>query len=177
MYRIEKRLIVLLAAVSFALTGCSEKKEEVIKIDYEHIVLEEKPTFTPEPTIQAEDKEEDAENNDNLGNQNENEDITPGVIEIDGMKFTSVNDTVKVIAGSARLRTGPSTDYPQVIIAKAGDRFTRTAIGDGKWDQLQYQGETVYIWNEYIQKIESINKAEINNMMLKTKVMNLGMRR
>lgn len=160
-------IIVLFSIGVLILSGCGkDKTEESVNVEYEHNVLETKPSpsASPTPTIPIQEGDDNTNKDNITNNDNENNQPNTGVFEIDGMKFTSVNDMVKVVALTANLRTGPSTNSGKVTLSKAGDTFTRTAIGDGGWDQLQYQGETVYIWNEFIIKIETVNKVDAREM-------------
>jgi len=80
--------------------------------------------------------------------------INDGTFIVDGVRYTVVNETVKIIANRANIRKGPSTDYESVKLALAGDLFKRTGKGDGEWDRLEYEGQHVYVWNEYLLKVE-----------------------
>lgn len=166
MYNNKIKLMIILSISIYVLAGCGKKSEEVVNIDYEHIVTDRMPSPAATPVMPDDNTSDDntaSDNEDKEGNNNQAD--ASGVFEVDGMVFTPVNDTVKVIANSANLRKGPSTNYDKVILSKAGDTFTRTAEGGSGWDQLQYQGETVYIWNEYIKKVENVNKADADDII------------
>ena len=140
---------VLLCAVLLVCSGCGNKEEPVDVTKYEHEVTdntenkndvnqpsdEQTPDITSEPT-DAPDNGADV--------------ITPEVFTRDGMNFTPVNDTIKIAASKVNIRTGPSTDYEIVYTAKENETFKRTADGDGNWDQIEYNGQLVYIYSPYI---------------------------
>lgn len=137
-------VLLICGAVCLAFGGCSKKKpktEDVTK--YEHQILDP-PSLSGTPTPGQEDPKKDP---------TPTPTPEPEVTVVDGQKFTPVNDEVYVSASKLNLRKGPSTSYDSVILAKSGDTFTRTATGDGGWDQLLYQGETVYAFAEYIKPV------------------------
>lgn len=130
--------------ICLLLSGCGKEESNKKKPDvtsYEHKILDTLITDTPKDT-----KVPEASITPEVTSQ-------PTTAVIDGQTFTPVNDEVYISASKVNLRKGPSTEYDVVIQAKSGDTFTRTGKGDKEWDQLLYEGETVYVYSSYIEKV------------------------
>ncbi len=147
MRRIRKKSAGMLAAVMLLAAACgkdAQKPDGLVSMDavkgYEHTArVEEEPEPTepgnvPTPPVPT-----------GAGQPG------PGVgdhAEEDGYETT--NDTVYVAVSKLNLRTQPSTDSEVVSQAVYGDSFTRLAKGSGEWDKLEYNGQVVYAFAEYL---------------------------
>ncbi len=62
---------------------------------------------------------------------------------------TATDATTVYVLSEVNLRSGPGTGYSIVATVPAGTALTRTGT-TGSWVQVEYNGETVYVFNTYV---------------------------
>ena len=80
-------------------------------------------------------------------------------IEVD---FTDVNETVYT-TGAVNVRSGPSTGYEVVTTLAQGTAVTRTGIGSNGWSRVTVNGETAYIYSDYLSATEPGEEPDTGN--------------
>lgn len=152
--RKKKVLFVLAGVFILTLSSCSQDNIDAPGniSEYEHQVATA--TAAPTTTLTPTEVPDDVTQIPEVDNTK-----APVETEVGGYIFTAVNDMVYVSVSKLNIRTEPSKDASVVFTAKSGDQFTRTGTGNGEWDQLVYQGETVYGYAPYLTKVEGSDKA------------------
>lgn len=68
-------------------------------------------------------------------------------------KFTDVNETVYTTQ-KCNVRKSYSTDSEKITTLEKDTKLTRKAIGDNGWSKVEYNGQTAYVYSEYLTKTE-----------------------
>lgn len=68
-------------------------------------------------------------------------------------KFTDVNETVYTTQ-KCNVRKSYSTDSEKIATVEKDTKLTRKAIGDNGWSKVEYNGQTAYVYSEYLTKTE-----------------------
>ena len=89
------------------------------------------------------------------------ETTTPATEPESSVIFTEVDETVYANT-SVNIRTGPSTDYEKIGSLKFGEEIQRTGIGDNGWSRVIYNGETAYMFSDYIQTEKPVSHYDGN---------------
>lgn len=71
----------------------------------------------------------------------------------DSSNYEAVDETVYA-NDLVNVRKGPSTDYERVGSLSYGESVHRTGIGADGWSRVEYDGETCYVFSEYLQTEE-----------------------
>lgn len=95
--------------------------------------------------------EETSETSEEVTSEETTEETTELQVDEDG--FTIVNDTVKT-TDYVNVRTEPSTDGEKVMTLAVDAEVSRIGYND-EWSKVQIDGETYYIFSEYLEVIES----------------------
>ena len=66
-----------------------------------------------------------------------------------GVVFTEANEMVYAIT-AVNIRTGPSTAYSKIGMLSYGEAIHRVAVGENGWSKVVYNGETAYMFSEYL---------------------------
>lgn len=78
----------------------------------------------------------------------------PGIVPIekepDEAGYYPVNDMVYVTSDTLNIRKEPSVESELVETITYGTELTRTGMGTQGWDRISYNGETVYVSQEYL---------------------------
>lgn len=72
-----------------------------------------------------------------------------------GYDVTELSGTVTIDVGSLNVRSGPSKDYSALGKAREGETYTVTGQASTGWYQIDYQGATGYISDQYAEFAES----------------------
>ena len=75
--------------------------------------------------------------------------------------FTDVNETVYA-TGTVNVRIASNTDSEKLGRLSKGDSVTRIAIGDNGWSRVEYNGQTAYIYSQYLSTIKP-SRTESSN--------------
>ena len=75
-------------------------------------------------------------------------------------KFTDVNETVYTTQ-KCNVRKSYSTDSEKIATVEKDTKFTRKAIGDNGWSKVEYNGQTAYVYSEYLTKTEPEEEEEV----------------
>ena len=78
--------------------------------------------------------------------------------QVDEDGFTIVNETVKTTE-YVNVRSGPSTDDEKVMTLSVDVEVNRIGYND-EWSKVQIDGETYYIFSEYLEVVETIDSDE-----------------
>lgn len=70
-------------------------------------------------------------------------------------KFTTVNETVYA-ASDVNVRKSYSTSSSIVGSLEKGESVKRTGIGDNGWSKVKYNGQTAYVYSEYLTKTKPV---------------------
>lgn len=65
--------------------------------------------------------------------------------------YQDVDETVYANT-TVNIRSGPGSNYEKLGTLHYGESITRTGIGSGNWDRVEYNGQTAYMYSDYIQK-------------------------
>lgn len=125
------------------------ENENVHMIDSEDVVATEPPAATEAP----EQESEPAEEEETQPKEEEEPEPTPEPTpEPEEEKFTvsEMNDTVYLTGNGVNLREGPGTEYDAVTSQSRGTELKRTGVTDNGWSQVEYDGDTVYVSNNYV---------------------------
>lgn len=76
-------------------------------------------------------------------------------------EVTQLSATAEIEAESLNVRSGPSQDYSVVGKAKAGETYQVTGQADTGWYQIDYNGTTGYVAEQYV--TVSLSDAEESN--------------
>lgn len=170
--RIKNICTFAVCAMALMCTGCGSKKDGSVDVTkYEHVIRDEVstenndnnsdditiPVITEAPDINTGDAGE------------ENKTPVAETFTRDGMTFRTADDTIRITASKVRVRTGPSTDYEIVYTASLDEQFKRTADGDGNWDQIEYNGQLVYIYSPYIAVVNGDSMSQNNGTGVSSK--------
>ena len=150
-------LMAMTAGTVFCMTGCGGKKadtaatllSEVELTAYAHVVNADdaEPSPTPEPTTTTAASESDKVTDDLLG-----------TVDEDGYIYTK--DKVYINATTLNFRSGPSTDADKIYTASTNEVFIRISKGPDGWDKIEYNGEIVYAFSEYLKPVETESSTE-----------------
>lgn len=66
-----------------------------------------------------------------------------------GVVFTEVDEMVFAIT-AVNVRTGPSTTFKKIGMLSYGDAIRRIGIGANGWSKVVYNGETAYMFSDYL---------------------------
>ena len=81
--------------------------------------------------------------------------MAPAVLAADndnGVVFTEVDETVYATT-AVNIRTGPSTTFKKIGMLSYGDPIQRIGIGANGWSKVLYNGETAYMYSDYLSTI------------------------
>lgn len=103
------------------------------------------PTTPEQPTTPG-DNSNNNNNNNNNSNSNNNTSTEPTFTDVNEAVFT--NDRVN-------LRKSYSTSSAKITTLDKNTKLTRTGIGNNGWSRVTYNGQTGYIYTQYLTKDET----------------------
>lgn len=64
--------------------------------------------------------------------------------------FAEVNETVYATTSQVNVRSGPDTEAGKLGMLNWNEELVRTGVGENGWSRVTYQGETAYVYSEYL---------------------------
>lgn len=110
----------------------------------------ETPSTPTTPTTPSEPSDNPGNGSTSTGNSNTGSTTTEP-------KFTDVNETVYTTQ-RCNVRKSYSTDSEKITTLEKDTKLTRKGVGDNGWSKVEHNGQTVYVYSEYLTKTEP--KAE-----------------
>lgn len=105
----------------------------------------------PDPPTPSNPNDNNNNNNDNNNNNNSNTNNTQKPEEV---KFTDVNESV-FTNDRVNLRKSYSTSSAKITTLDKNTKLTRTGVSSNGWSRVTYNGQTGYIYSQYLTKDET----------------------
>lgn len=71
-----------------------------------------------------------------------------------------VEERVRIINDNINVRSGPGTDYERLGSAYSGYDFELVEQLDSGWTHIMYDGQTAYVYSEYVEIIPMIKQED-----------------
>lgn len=148
------------ATITASKINLSDSKGKTVENDGSTSItvkIEEKVAEQPSTPTTPEQPSTPSNPNNNNNNNSDNDNKPPAEA-----KFTDVNEAVYT-NDRVNLRKSYSTSSAKITTLDKNTKLTRTGVSSNGWSRVTYNGQTGYIYSQYLTKDETINEKPDEN--------------